>query len=74
MSNAGKGRLYEITYDGLWLLYEDVCVQLEQMELSGYTPNTTDRLSKPYLLTEQKRLWGKITEHELFGTTPKIPF
>lgn len=74
MSNDGGGRIYEITYNGLWLLYQDVSVQLEQMELPGYVPAMTDRLSKPYLLSEQKRLWSKIRDHELFGTTPDIPF
>jgi len=69
-----NGRIYEITYDVLWLLYHDVCTQLEQMELPGYVPATTDRISKPYLLSEQKRLWSKIREHALFGTTPDIPF
>lgn len=74
MSNTGKGRIYEVTYDGLWLLYHETSERLEQMELPGYVPNTTDKLSKPYLIGEQKRLWKKIREHELYGTTPHIPF
>jgi hypothetical protein len=66
MSNAGKGRLYEVTYDGLWELYHSASEALEMMELPGFEPNTTARLSNPYLIAEQKRLWAKIREHELY--------
>jgi len=74
MSNQGKGRLYEVTYDGLWELYHSVSEQIEQMELPGFVPTTTDRLSKPYLIAEQKRLWAKIRAHELYQKTVHIPF
>jgi len=74
MSNTGKGRLYEITYDGLWELYHSVSEQLEQMEMPGFVPGATDTLSKPYLISEQKRLWAKIRAHELYQKTAHIPF
>jgi len=74
MSNAGKGRIYEITYDGLWALYHAASEQLETMEQPDYVPDTQDVLTKPYLISEQKRLWKKIREHELFGKTAHIPF
>jgi len=66
MSNTGKGRLYEITYDGLWELYHSASEQLEQMEIPGFVAGATDTLSKPYLIAEQKRLWKKIREHDLY--------
>jgi len=68
MSNTGKGRLYEVTYDGLWELYHSASETLEAMELPGFVPTTTDRLSKPYLIAEQKRLWKIIRGHELYKT------
>ena len=74
MSNEGKGRIYEITYEGLWALYHDTSERLEEMENPGYVADTQDILTKPYLISEQKRLWKKIREHALYNTTSNIPF
>jgi len=56
--------MVEITYRGLWFLWEDValeCARIEEIEPKHRT--TTDKLSLPYLFRERARLWDKIHEH-----------
>lgn len=67
--------VYEITYDGLWRLHEDVMKEIERINLIEPSErHMSERLSYPLLVKEQKRLWNKITSHELYGRTPVLDY
>jgi len=56
--------MVEITYNGLWLLYQDVALECERIEaIEPDQRTTTDKLSLPYLFKERARLWAKIDAH-----------
>jgi len=61
--------MIEITYNGLWALYQWANSEVERIEaIDADQRGMTDVLSLPHLLEARAHYWRKISGHNLYQT------
>lgn len=62
----------EVTYNGLWSLWQEVDAEIKRIEaIDPKQRHMSDKLSYPLMLEARSRYWRKITTHELWAQVGK---